>query len=87
MLPPIQDPWPYQSVVGRAAELGGQLLVGHAEDRLAERRVLEAGEVDDPLHLGGQLAVGEVEAGVGHRDGHLGLPAVVFQPLGRPMRR
>jgi hypothetical protein len=60
--------------------LGGQVGVGGAEEGLADGRVLEASEVDHPLDLVAQLAVGEVEAGVGHAHGHLaaaggGLPA------------
>jgi hypothetical protein len=72
--------------VRRPAELRGEVLVGDAELGLAKRRVLELGEVDDPLDLGSQLRVGVVEAGVGHPTVTLRLPAVDLQPLGRPMR-
>jgi hypothetical protein len=56
---------------GRPAELGRQVVVGLAEQGLADRLVtLEDGQVDHLGDLGGQLGVGEVEAGVSHPDGH-----------------
>src|SRR4030095_7362475 len=55
--------------VGRAAELVGQVLV---RDVAAGVLRFEAGEVDHLLDPGAELAVGVVEAGVGHPDGHLG---------------
>jgi hypothetical protein len=69
------DPGPVAVPVGlgRPAELGGQVRGGEAEQGLAQRWVLEVGQVDDPLDLGRQPGVGEVEAGVGHAHGHLAL--------------
>jgi len=67
--------------LGRPAELGRQVLIRDPEQRLAQRRVLQRGQIHHLLDLGRQFGVGEVQAGVGHADGHraaagAGLPAL-----------
>jgi hypothetical protein len=58
MRPPIQEPWPFQSVVTGPPNSAARSSSETPEHGPADGRVLQAGEVDHPLHLGGQLAVG-----------------------------
>src|SRR5215204_3579018 len=80
MRPPIQLPWPCQSV---SAGPPNSLARSSSETSPRGVLLLEAGEVDHLLDLGGELAVGVVEAGVGHPDGHLGAAGGGLPALGQ----
>jgi len=87
MLPPIQEPWPYQSVSAGPPNWAAR----SSSD--TPNRVLHSGGSSRSVRSTTRVTLGASSAWVKSRPVSetptvmAGLPAVVFQPSGRPMRR
>ena len=87
MRPPIQEPWPFQSV------FSGPPVSAARSASEAPKRVLQMGGSSRPVKSITRLTLLRSSRWVKSRPVSatptvtLRLPAVVFQPLGRPMRR